>query len=166
MAVLLAGGACSVGGLAAWRCAAYPHHPPPHPTSPSPPHPPGRPGTDSRVQLVEEGDQEQEAIAGQLPQDISWGPLVFEARRFVELRKKTFSGKAGRSTLLGFALPWEVLHCLLACCPGCPFGPPALSVETDELLHCPPLLRAPPSTCCLQSSFGPRRRWAWVCFTP
>lgn len=31
-------------------------------------------------------------MAGQLPQDISWGPLVFEARRFVELRKKTFSG--------------------------------------------------------------------------
>lgn len=33
-------------------------------------------------------------MTGQLPQDISWGPLVFEARRFVELRKKTFSGKA------------------------------------------------------------------------
>ena len=32
-------------------------------------------------------------MAGQLPQDISWGPLVFEARRFVELRKKTFSGE-------------------------------------------------------------------------
>lgn len=32
-------------------------------------------------------------MTGQLPQDISWGPLVFEARRFVELRKKTFSGK-------------------------------------------------------------------------
>lgn len=25
-----------------------------------------------------------------LPPDVSWGPLVFEARRFVELRKKTF----------------------------------------------------------------------------
>ena len=37
-------------------------------------------------------DQEREASAAQLPQDISWGPLVFEARRFVELRKKTFSG--------------------------------------------------------------------------
>jgi hypothetical protein len=28
-----------------------------------------------------------------LPADVIWGPLVFEARRFVELRKKTFSGK-------------------------------------------------------------------------
>ena len=25
-----------------------------------------------------------------LPPDVSWGPLIFEARRFVELRKKTF----------------------------------------------------------------------------
>ena len=27
-----------------------------------------------------------------LPPDVMWGPLVFEARRFVELRKKSFKG--------------------------------------------------------------------------
>ena len=47
---------------------------------------------DSQAQLVAAEQQEQDAVAAHLPQDISWGPLVFEARRFVELRKKTFSG--------------------------------------------------------------------------
>jgi hypothetical protein len=27
-----------------------------------------------------------------LPPDVVWGPLVFEARKFVEMRKKSFSG--------------------------------------------------------------------------
>lgn len=55
-----------------------------------------RPAPPSSEQLVRESsEQEEAAMTGQLPQDISWGPLVFEARRFVELRKKTFSGRAG-----------------------------------------------------------------------
>lgn len=51
---------------------------------------------DSQTELVGHADHEQATMTGQLPQDISWGPLVFEARRFVELRKKTFSGQQSR----------------------------------------------------------------------
>lgn len=89
--------------------------------------PPCRPTQSlSQAQLSNAGDFEHDRMAGQLPQvredscasvsvspqplnrpaslrplqDISWGPLVFEARRFVELRKKTFSGASWPPAML------------------------------------------------------------------
>ena len=69
-----------------------------------------RPSDVVAARCTSEGDQEQDAFAGQLPQDISWGPLVFEARRFVELRKKTFSGgPAGVIATCWQAQAWQTL---------------------------------------------------------
>lgn len=65
---------------------------------------PDRPSDVVAARCTSEGDQEQDAFAGQLPQDISWGPLVFEARRFVELRKKTFSEQFWSTEALGMGI--------------------------------------------------------------
>ncbi|KAL4450614.1 hypothetical protein ABPG77_000970, partial [Micractinium sp. CCAP 211/92] len=59
---------------------------------------------DSQTELVGHADHEQATMTGQLPQDISWGPLVFEARRFVELRKKTFSEQFWSTEALGMGI--------------------------------------------------------------
>lgn len=39
-----------------------------------------------------------------LPPDVVWGPLVFEARRFVELRKKSFSDQFWSSESFGMGI--------------------------------------------------------------
>lgn len=39
-----------------------------------------------------------------LPPDVVWGPLVFEARRFVELRKKSFSEQFWSSESFGMGI--------------------------------------------------------------
>jgi hypothetical protein len=47
-----------------------------------------------------------------LPPDVAWGPLVFEARRFVELRKKSFKGKmAVKSSTTFQHIDPIVFHC-------------------------------------------------------
>lgn len=39
-----------------------------------------------------------------LPSDVVWGPLVFEARRFVELRKKSFAEQFWSSESFGMGV--------------------------------------------------------------
>ncbi|PSC74625.1 Large neutral amino acids transporter small subunit 4 [Micractinium conductrix] len=94
-------------GVAALEAGPLPATPPAFGFTPSPenglqstgPAPP------SSEQLVRESsEQEEAAMTGQLPQDISWGPLVFEARRFVELRKKTFSEQFWSTEALGMGI--------------------------------------------------------------
>ncbi|KAL4854004.1 Large neutral amino acids transporter small subunit 3 [Chlorella vulgaris] len=62
-----------------------------------------RQSTTLHMQLADT-DHERLDAAAQLPQDIAWGPLVFEARRFVELRKKTFSEQFWSTEALGMGV--------------------------------------------------------------
>ena len=136
------------------------------------------------------------AAAGQLPQDISWGPLVFEARRFVELRKKTFSGGregglggwvgacvCGWVCVGGWTGGWQCGRraggwvgescrqrlCYRAAC----FSAGRRSVRKCVLtthVSGPSRLPLPCSSSSflplLQSSFGRQRRWGWASSTP
>ena len=67
------------------------------PDSPVSPRPPEN--LNRRVDDAEVGDEGMP-----LPRDVSYGPLVFESRRFVELRKKTFSEQFRSTESLGMGI--------------------------------------------------------------